>query len=266
MGEVLAWPVVRREEIVRAAAPGGASDREPPFRALRVKGWATSGVRVPRRRDGRLAGQLVMYCSLNVDAARFARLGDALAAARAARGAERLEAGPGFAQLKDLLRGLGEEQQAAVLDGEVPQGEQGAQLRILLESLAQEVARITADLPYPHDRFAGEVSERRGDSVVVSATDGTRMAVPLWLVQAVHRDQVGDRLIVISVRLDDRQALVQVLPGIAVPPQRAVAEPTETFTPFGRGRRALEVSREDTALLRGIPQPLRVLVPVTVEG
>ncbi len=266
MREVLAWPVVRREEIVRAAAPGEAPGRESPFRALRAKGWASAGVAIPRRHAGRLAGQSVLYCSLNVDAARLARMGHAASAVEAAQAAGRVEAGPNFIRLKRLLRPLSEVQRQAVLDGKTPAGEQGAELTELLGTLAQEIAGIASGLPSSGDQFAGEVSERRGDNVVVSASDGTRTAVPLWLAEAAHRDQVGDRLILVSVRLDNRQALVQVLPGIAVPVQRASAEPTATFTPFARDRRVLEVSRDDIALLHGTPQPLWVLVPVTVEG
>jgi hypothetical protein len=211
MSEVLTWPVVRREEIVRAFSPGAVPAKESPFRALRAKRWASAGVSVPRRRAGRLAGQLVMYCSLNVDAARLVRAGNEDAARRAARAAKEVEAGPGFARLRELLQVLSEQQQQAVMEGQVPAGESAFELKAVLWALAEQIAtlRVSAGLPSSDDRFAGRVSERRGDSVLVKAQDGTRTAAPLWMVRAVHRDQVGDRVALISVRLDDHQALVQ---------------------------------------------------------
>jgi hypothetical protein len=269
MSEVLVWPVVRREEIVRAFSPGTAPAKESPFRALRAKRWATAGVSVPRRRAGRLAGQLVVYSSLNVDAARLVRHGDTDAGRRAAEAAETVEAGALFLRVCDLLQRLTAEQQQAAVDGQLPAGGTTVDLEAALWSLAEEIAahRAAADLPHPDDRFAGHVSERRADSVVISAQDGTRTAAPLWMVRAAHRDQVGDRVVLVSVRLDDHQALMQAVPGIDIPAQRS-AEPDQgaAFSPFGRTeRRTLEVTPSDLDALRGVPEPLRVLVPVTID-
>jgi hypothetical protein len=270
MGEVLVWPLVRREEIVRAFSPGTAPSKESPFRVLRAKKWASSGVSVPRRRAGRLAGQLVVYASLNVDAARLVRHGDEAAGRRAAQAAEVVEAGVEFSRLRNLLQHLSEEEQEAVLDGQVPAGERAPELHDVLQSLAQviAVARRSAGLSYPEERFAGRVSERRSDSVLVIAKDGTTTAVPLWMVQAVHRDQVGDQVVLVSVRLDAHQALMLAVPGIDIPAQRSTEpDPVGAFSPFGRGdRRTLEVSDADAGLLRGAPEALRVLVPVTIDG
>jgi hypothetical protein len=87
-------------------------------------------------------------------------------------------------------------------------------------------------------------------------------------VRAAHRDEVGDRLVLVSVRLDDHQALMQVVPGIDIPTQRTREQTAGGgFSPFGRAdRRLLELSGDDLARLRGTPQTLRVLVPVTVEA
>jgi hypothetical protein len=109
------------------------------------------------------------------------------------------------------------------------------------------------------------VSEQRTDSVVVSAADGTRTAVPLWMVRAVHRDQIGDWVILVSIRLNTSQALVQAVPGIDIPGQRKIPR-ERPFTPFGRGdKRIREVSDADAEILRGIPEELTVLIPVTIE-
>jgi hypothetical protein len=61
---------------------------------------------------------------------------------------------------------------------------------------------------------------------------------------------------------------MQVVPGINIPTQRTREQAVgERFSPFGRAdRRSLELSGDDLARLRGAPQPLRVLVPVTIEA
>jgi hypothetical protein len=67
------------------------------------------------------------------------------------------------------------------------------------------------------------------------------------MVQAAHRDQIGDRVVLVSVRLDDHQALMQALPGIGIPAQRSAERDQGTvYSPFGRAeRRTLEVSQSD---------------------
>ncbi len=67
-------PLVSRHQILRALKLGVPST-EAPFSTLRARGMASNGWSVPvRKRDGRVAGRLHMYCVLNLDAARAARL------------------------------------------------------------------------------------------------------------------------------------------------------------------------------------------------
>ena len=57
--------------------------------------------------------------------------------------------------------------------------------------------------------------------------------------------------------------VIEAVPAIEV---EDVPE-TGAFSPFGRGdKRARRVSADDVRLLTGHPQPLQVLVPVTVHG
>jgi len=89
--------------------------------------------------------------------------------------------------------------------------------------------------------------------------------VLVWPV--VRREEIvrAFSVVLVSVRLDDHQALMQAVPGIDAPAQRsAVPDQGAAFSPFGRTeRRTLEVTPPDLDVLRGVPEPLRVLVPVT---
>jgi hypothetical protein len=68
---IAAWLVVDRRQVVHAYKPGGLAATEGPFRTLGVPKWASSGVRLTRRAGGRLAGQMTVFSSLNVDSARL---------------------------------------------------------------------------------------------------------------------------------------------------------------------------------------------------
>ena len=117
---IAAWPVVIRDRIVQAFKPGGSPDAEAPFRTLRRHEWVSQGVRVTLFGGRGLAGQLTFFSSLNVMAARLARRGDALAAARVARAAADLEAGPEFAALRSLLSELPDREGEQVVGGQFP--------------------------------------------------------------------------------------------------------------------------------------------------
>lgn len=106
MTTIAAWPVVVRDRIVHAFKPGAPPSAEAPFRTLRRHKWVSQGVRVTLFADRGLAGQLTLFSSLNVMAARLARRGDSPAAERAARAAADLESGPEFAVLRSLLSEL----------------------------------------------------------------------------------------------------------------------------------------------------------------
>src|SRR5262245_22787168 len=117
---IAAWPVARRTRLVHAFKPGDRSHSEAPFRTLRKHDWATPGVRIAPRAGSHLSGQLTMFSSLNVEAARLARRGDEVAATRVAAAATELEARPEFDRLSKILAELPLPVARDVIDGAVP--------------------------------------------------------------------------------------------------------------------------------------------------
>jgi len=257
----------QREEIVRAFSPAGEAGREAPFRRLRAHGWASAGVRVLRRHSGHLAGQSVLFSRLNVDAARLARRGDDDGARRAALRATQVEAAPEFHHLEVLLSQLTHDDLQAVIGGVIPPVELAREIHAALAvvALLAEAARLDAALPATTDLFVGWVSALRSDSVVVSGSYGEQTALPLWMVGVVHRANIGDAVVLVSEKLDESRAVVEAVPGITVPRQRAGTP--EPFHPFGRGdRRKTTITSADAEVLRRQPRALQILVPVTIEG
>ena len=118
---IAAWPVVHRHRVVHAYKPGEPSASEGPFRTLRGHEWASPGVRVTRRTGRHLVGQMTLFSSLNVESARLARLGNPDEAARVARAAAELEAGPEFAQLQHIMSDLSGYDAQQVVDGVLPE-------------------------------------------------------------------------------------------------------------------------------------------------
>lgn len=88
---VLEEPFMTRDAIVAVLRPG-QSATEGPFRTLRNRHLASEGLRIDvRTSSGRVHGRTHLYCSLNTDAARAARLGQAALAERFASRAGELE-------------------------------------------------------------------------------------------------------------------------------------------------------------------------------
>jgi hypothetical protein len=106
----------------------------------------------------------------------------------------------------------------------------------------------------------GRISEAQPDFLVLEAKDGARTAVPRWLAQSAHRENVGDCLALVTDRLGDRQMVVNAIPGVDVE-----AEPAKKFSPFGRSAQVHSITREDALLLSRPPRPLRIMIPVIIE-
>ena len=141
---IAAWPVVVRDRIVQAFKPGGSPVAEAPFRTLRRHAWVSQGVRVTLFRDRGLAGQMTFFSSLNVMAARLARRGNALAAARVARAAGDLEAGPEFAVLRSLLSELPDSEAEQAVSGLFP-ADGPAALTEALRAVASRTEQVRAN-------------------------------------------------------------------------------------------------------------------------
>lgn len=259
---VVAWPLVDRSRLVHAFRPGERSAAEGPFRTLRFHSWASSGVRLKRRVSGRLAGQVTMFSSLNVEAARLARHGLRDAARRIARAATEIEASPDFIALRDALAALPDERTATmILTGVVPD-EAPPVLMDLLKDLAirtEEIRKAEQSLIDSVQVEAGQITEVHEGYVLLLLAGGPSAAVPRWMAVAANRAQVGEFLALVTDKLDAASAVVEAMPAIDV-------TQADEFSPFGRtDSRARTITVHDRSILAGVPEPLRVLVPVLIE-
>lgn len=262
---IAAWPVVSRHRVVHTFRPGGSAAAEGPFRTLRGHEWASPGVRVTRRADGHLVGQMTVFSSLNVESARLARHGDLDAAARVARAAAHVEAGPEFAQLQHILSGLPGHDAERVVDGVLPD-DAPAVLVAALRAVARRTEQLRADeliLASLAEVIAGRISEVHDAYVLLVRLIGPAAMVPRWMAVAAQRDRVGELLALVMDKVDDASAFVEAVPAIDLEDD----SDGSTFSAFGRGdARVRTLTRSDERLLAGEPQPLRILVPVLVDA
>lgn len=262
---IAAWPVARRSRIVHAFKPGQRSKSEAPYRTLRKHSWATSGIQITSRHGSRLAGQFTVFSSLNVEAARLARHGNKAAAVRVAAAATDLESRPEFRLLGEILEDLPTSVAQDVIDGVMPD-EPPVQLLVALKNVARLTEKVRErELAgaEPADFIAGRVKEVHHSYVIIVLMSGPETLIPRWMAAgAANRARVGSLLALITDKLSEASAVIDVIPALDVNDD---SEPA-SFTPFGRGdRRTLAITAEDERLLTGDPQPLRVLIPVTVE-
>jgi hypothetical protein len=258
------WPVVNRRRVVHAYKPGEPSTSEGPFRTLRGHKWASSGVRVTRRAGRRMAGQMTLFSSLNVESARLARLGNPDEAARVACAAEELEAGPEFAKLRHIMSYLSGYDAQQVVDGVLPE-DAPAELAEALKAVARRTEqwrKSELTLTTLAEVITGRIAEVHKGYVVLVRVGGPATMVPRWMAVAAQRDAVGSLLALVMDKLDDGRAVVEAVPAIDVDDHTG----TGRFSPFGRGDpRILSITEADELLLAGEPQPLRILVPVLIE-
>jgi hypothetical protein len=201
-----------------------------------------------------------VFSTLNLEAARLARLDEARAAARVAKAAGVLESGSEFAELQQLLSSLSGEIVGAVLEGVFP-ADAPAALWGALRALAVDTKRLWAvqasrtSLP---EVVAGRISDVGPSSVTLRLQDGQDLAIPRWLARAVHREEVGDCLAVVTDRLEESSALAYAIAAFDLD------APPPKFSPFGRAAAVRDLTKADARLLSGRPAPLQVLVPVTI--
>jgi hypothetical protein len=263
MTTIAAWPVVHRYRVVHAYKPGATPAAEAPFRTLRKHKWASSGVRVSRRGNQRLAGQMTVFSSLNVESARLARHGNVAAAARVASAAADLESGPEFARLRRILSDLPDHDADGVVDGVLPEDAPAA-LAEVLKAVARRTEQLRASeliLSTLAEVIAGRIAEVHEGYVMLVRVSGPATMVPRWMAVAAQRDRVGALLALVADRLDDVSAVVEAVPAIDVDDVPGA----DMFSPFGRSdARARSLTVADERLLAGEPQPLRILVPVLI--
>jgi hypothetical protein len=262
---ITVWPVVDRTRVVHAFKPGEPAAVEGPFRTLRTHEWATAGVRVTRRSGKHLGGQMTIFSSLNVEAARLARRGVHDAAGRLARAAGELEAGTEFRQLQRMLADMPAADAKRVVEGALPD-EAPAALTEVIKELARrtEQARVReVSLVKLVEIIAGRIAEVRESYVLLVMVSGPTAIVPRWMAVAARRDKVGQLLALVMDKLDDASAVIEAMPAIDIDN----LQDRQAFTPFGRREtRTRLLTTADERLLAGRPEPLRVLVPVLIDA
>jgi hypothetical protein len=209
---------------------------------------------------------MTVFSSLNLESARLARHGNAAVAMLVAQAAADLESGTEFTQLQHLLSELPFPDAERLVDGVLP-ADAPAGLLEIITVVARETEQVRAShLPVSAltEIFAGQVTELHDAYVLLAQVNGPSALVPRWMAAAARRDTVGALLALVTDKLDDASALVEALPAIDT--EGSEAGP-QAFSPFGRGdSRALSLTAADQRLLAGQPQPLRVLVPVTIDA
>lgn len=266
------WPVATRGQVVGAFKNlADEAAGEAPFRTLRHRGWATSGTRVRTRTGGHITGGIVIYSSLNVDAARLARLGFQDEAAELASEALKVETSSAWRHMVELLAVGSEVEARDAVTGVAARGALGDLLRSVTR-LTERARRRHKVLTTVYEITIGAVSESRRGYVVVRTTAGEDTAVPRWLAAGVARDKPGDLVALVHERLGTRKAILEAVPAIDVDGDdqaaRAVpdVEDAAGYSPFDRADKRNRLSVADAPYVRGEPAPLRVLVPVTIEG
>jgi hypothetical protein len=209
---------------------------------------------------------MTFFSSLNVMAARLARRGNAPAAERIARAAADLEGGPEFAVLRSQLSELPNREAEQVASGQIPH-DAPSTLTEALRAVASRTEQVRANdllLSSPAEVvFAGRIAEVSPGHVLLVHANGPATMVPSWMAGAAMRDRVGALLALVTDQLDGASAVVEAVPAIEIDDVPTANE----FSPFGRGdARTHTVTADDSRLLAGEPQPLRILVPVTIDG
>ena len=258
--EFALWPIALRADLVRAFRPGEPATREGPFRTLRQHGWATPGVPLHIRHRGRAAGQLVVFSILNIEAAMWARCGEATTAASFARAAARIEASGPFVRLQAFLSQCPASTVPSLVEGALLPDD--SDFALVLRALALQTATIRLQRQFAKHALpihVGRISSSTEGYVVVTNEGGRSVAVPRGLARAAHREQIGECLGVIN-SVDERELIVRTMPGIKVGPEHA-----EPYSPFARVDGFERINAGDEAYLRGRPAPLTIQIPVAIE-
>jgi hypothetical protein len=259
--DIALWPLIPRDRLVWAFRPGEPGSSEAPFRTLRKHSWSTAGVRIiPRTSGGRTAGRVTIFSTLNLEAARLARLHDGRSATRVAKAAVAAESSVAFAQVGTLLAELPVHSIAALVQGLFPpQGPD--ELWEALRRLAKETERrrqtTSAHLPMP-EVITGRITQLGPTALVLHVSTGPDITLPRWLAKAAHRETVGACLGLVIDRFEESSAFTYALPAMDL------EEDLPRFRPFGQHAPPLALTPADVQLLRREAPPLRVPVPVTI--
>lgn len=176
-----------------------------------------------------LAGQLVMYSRLNVESARFARIGQLAVAEQVARAAAEIEAGPEFDQvqrsLEELPTSAASQLAYGTLSGDAPARALAAVRALAIRTEQSWDAAMQDDLPpSPAEAtFAGQVAALFPGHAVLSQSDGPAVTVPRWVIDVQYLD-AGAPLVLLADKLDHASAVMEAVPGIDIGPELEASE------------------------------------------
>jgi hypothetical protein len=177
-------PLISKRDILTALDPTGSA-KESAFRRLKRDGFISGGVEVKPRHRGHAHGTLVMFCSLNRDAATAYRKDDPALARRIAARARKIESSRAAKRLVELAgREVAEEAGGFDLDSVYrrlahldrrPADELVRQIEAARGSWAKSFSGMRVFMVH------GTVKSLDGETAELDSTDGVRYSFPLYL-------------------------------------------------------------------------------------
>jgi len=259
---ILLWPIISRDRLVCAFRPGEPASSEAPFRTLRKHSWSTGGVRITPRAEGRAAGRMTLFSTLNLEAVRLARLDETRSAARIAKVAVAVESSRAFSRFGQLLARLPAESVRAVAHGLLPATAPNDLWDALLR-LTEETERrwkIASEHIVMPEVITGRITQLGTTALVLHVGPGPDITLPRWLARAAERDVLGGCLGLVFDQFENGAALTYALPALDL------HEAPPRFSPYGQHAPPLSLTADDVEMFKREAPELRVPVPVTIGG
>lgn len=230
------WPLASRGQISLAYRQDADPQRDSTFRALRRIFAASNGRQVTSHDGGHIVRSSRLFCSLNIDAAHLARMGNVPEAAALAEQAARIESSDLFVELCEHVGQLSLEEIAQVQAGRwrpafaqglgnwtaitnaahADLGQPGARVVDLLSKVAVCTAEIRAEQRPNHlwnSVIAGFITEVGPDTARVEEPRGS-YDVPVSYLSHLGQTRPGNEIVVMSESRHGHIA-ISIHPGIS---------------------------------------------------
>jgi hypothetical protein len=210
------FPLLPKQRLLAASDPIAAPRSDAPLRTLRRKDALSRGLELRLRAEGgQLAGSLHVYCSLNRDAIRLARLQEWPAAIQLAKAAAEIEASGACNRLMALLEatpsgGRNAWQHYVRAMHSEPVRECAVGVAKAIEAARGEVEAVARH----RDSFSGIIIDLGPTLVEVEGPDNDRVKVP----RASLRDAAWDVLgapVCVFVEQHGHHVLYEIEPGLS---------------------------------------------------
>ena len=227
MQRVRELPLVPSSLILDARHPAAPAASRAPLRTMKEHGWLSDGVEFPVRsiESGHMAGRVHLYCSLNLDAARFGRLGlDDLARAYA-KGARLVEKSQQCREVVANLRTMSLESGVDEMPAYIKALTLGAVRRSVLRLIDRvDLERVKLP-PAPSSvrTIEATVDALGEEDGWLAAEDGRRIPVKRSVLRRLGVDYLGAPVLMHVEAMGMGQTLT-LEPGVPVEPERPSAE------------------------------------------